>query len=205
MTPLYAGIGGVVRELTEMDAGINGVVTPLTEMWAGVNGVNRQIFSIIKMATWQKWDIKTMYRYTRSSRSITELYSPSGRWHYYKANPPSLSNKLFEQRPSNLTEIFTAVSSFSAPITDPITKGGYYCAYSTTKNLNLCKFVNLMEGDTLTEVGSYDYALPASRRSYYPHERTENVKGDNLIETVSDIEGTYPDNGIQGNYWYVKI
>lgn len=45
MTPLYAGVGGVVRELTEMDAGINGVVTPLTEMWAGVNGVNRQIFS----------------------------------------------------------------------------------------------------------------------------------------------------------------
>ena len=45
MTPLYAGIGGVVRELTEMDAGINGVVTPLTEMWAGVDGVNRQIFS----------------------------------------------------------------------------------------------------------------------------------------------------------------
>ena len=44
MTPLYAGIGGVVRELTEMDAGINGVVTPLTEMWAGVNGVQRQIF-----------------------------------------------------------------------------------------------------------------------------------------------------------------
>ena len=45
MTPLYAGIGGVVRELTEMDAGIKGVVTPLTEMWSGVAGVNRQIFS----------------------------------------------------------------------------------------------------------------------------------------------------------------
>ena len=45
MTPLYAGIGGVVRELTEMHTGINGVVTPLTEMWAGVDGVERQIFS----------------------------------------------------------------------------------------------------------------------------------------------------------------
>ena len=45
MTPLYAGIGGVVRELTEMHTGINGVVTPMTEMWAGVGGVNRQIFS----------------------------------------------------------------------------------------------------------------------------------------------------------------
>lgn len=45
MTPLYAGVGGVVRELTEMDAGVNGVVKPMTEMWAGVDGVNRQIFS----------------------------------------------------------------------------------------------------------------------------------------------------------------
>ena len=45
MTPLYTGIGGVVRELTEVDAGIGGVVTPLTEMWAGVDGVQRQIFS----------------------------------------------------------------------------------------------------------------------------------------------------------------
>ena len=50
MTPLYAGIGGVVRELTEMDAGINGVVTPMTEMWAGVGGVERQIFSAVTTA-----------------------------------------------------------------------------------------------------------------------------------------------------------
>lgn len=50
MTPLYAGIGGVVRELTEMDAGINGVVTPLTEMWAGVGGVNRQIFKYVTLS-----------------------------------------------------------------------------------------------------------------------------------------------------------
>lgn len=47
MTPLYAGIGGVVRELTEMHTGIKGVVTSLTEMWAGVDGVERQIFSAV--------------------------------------------------------------------------------------------------------------------------------------------------------------
>lgn len=49
MTPLYAGIGGVVRELTEMYTGVGGVVTPLTEMWAGVSGVERQIFSSISL------------------------------------------------------------------------------------------------------------------------------------------------------------
>lgn len=45
MSPLYAGIGGVVRELTEMYTGINGVVKPMTEMWAGIDGVKRKIFS----------------------------------------------------------------------------------------------------------------------------------------------------------------
>ena len=45
MTPLYAGIGGVVREIKELYTGVGGVVKPLTEMWAGVGGVNRQIFS----------------------------------------------------------------------------------------------------------------------------------------------------------------
>lgn len=44
MSPLYAGIGGVVRELTEMYTGVGGVVKPMTEMWAGVGGVQRQIF-----------------------------------------------------------------------------------------------------------------------------------------------------------------
>lgn len=47
MTPLYAGVGGVVRELTEMYTGVGGVVKPMTEMWAGIGGVNRQIFSAV--------------------------------------------------------------------------------------------------------------------------------------------------------------
>ena len=43
--PMYAGIGGVVRELTEMYTGVGGVVKPMTEMWAGIDGVKRKIFS----------------------------------------------------------------------------------------------------------------------------------------------------------------
>lgn len=68
MTPLYAGIGGVVRELTEVDAGIGGVVKPMTEMWAGVGGVERQIFSSAKPAVvsieytqYVGWDPEEVY------------------------------------------------------------------------------------------------------------------------------------------------
>lgn len=68
MTPLYAGIGGVVRELTEMYTGIGGVVKPMTEMWAGVSGVERQIFSsakpavvTIKTRQYTGWDPEDVY------------------------------------------------------------------------------------------------------------------------------------------------
>lgn len=45
MSPLYAGVGGVVRELIEMYTGVGGVVKSMTEMWTGIGGVNKQIFS----------------------------------------------------------------------------------------------------------------------------------------------------------------
>lgn len=68
MTPLYAGIGGVVRELTEMYTGVGGVVKPMTEMWAGVSGVQRQIFSSAKPAVvtieptqYVNWNPKYVY------------------------------------------------------------------------------------------------------------------------------------------------
>lgn len=66
MTPLYAGIGGVVRELTEMHAGIGGVVTPLTEMWAGIGGVNKQIFSAGGTIYGAEWDGGSNPAWTRT-------------------------------------------------------------------------------------------------------------------------------------------
>lgn len=67
MTPLYAGVGGVVRELTEMDAGVNGVVKPMTEMWAGVDGVNRQIFGgAVGNIYGAEWDGSSNPKWTRT-------------------------------------------------------------------------------------------------------------------------------------------
>lgn len=44
---------------------------------------------------------------------------------------------------------------------------------------------------------------------YYGYWYTTYVKSskkekDELVEMVSAPQGTYPDNGLQGNYWYVK-
>lgn len=45
MIPLYTGIGGVRKEITELSCGVGGVKRNMPEMWAGIGGVNRQIFS----------------------------------------------------------------------------------------------------------------------------------------------------------------
>ena len=46
--PLYTGIGGTRREITEVPCGIGGVKRDVSEMWAGINGVKKQIFSSVK-------------------------------------------------------------------------------------------------------------------------------------------------------------
>lgn len=33
---------------------------------------------------------------------------------------------------------------------------------------------------------------------------TKKVKG-SLVKTITAEEGTYPDNGISGDYWYIKV
>lgn len=42
--PMYTGIGGVRKKITEMSCGINGVKRDISEMWAGISGTKRQIF-----------------------------------------------------------------------------------------------------------------------------------------------------------------
>ena len=74
--PMYAGIGGAVRELVELHAGVGGVVKELDAKYAGIGGVRKQIY--------QKQD--TCLRYNvinQSSYEISQLdYSyPSGQGH----------------------------------------------------------------------------------------------------------------------------
>lgn len=45
MSPMYCGVGGVVREIKEFYCGQNGVARKISEMWAGIDGVKRKIFN----------------------------------------------------------------------------------------------------------------------------------------------------------------
>ena len=210
--PLYAGIGGVVRELTEMHTCINGVVTPLTEMWAGVDGVNRQIFSSIKMATWQKWDLKTTYSFRRKT-SINNKDTYTGgnvTYKYFSETLPDVTKRQFDVAPTQFSQIFptmTSISSSSIKVSSPVPDSGYYVAWTSVRLLILCRVFYMEQGESLTQdpEDSRTYVFPSPRDEYYAEQITSYQKGTNLIETVTAPEGTYPDDGRSGDFWYVKI
>lgn len=57
MSPMYCGVGGVVREIKEFYCGQNGVARKTSEMWAGIDGVKRKIFNSVPPlndCTWEE-------------------------------------------------------------------------------------------------------------------------------------------------------
>ena len=58
MSPMYCGVGGVVREIKEFYCGQNGVARKTSEMWAGIDGVKRKIFNSVPPSlndcTWEE-------------------------------------------------------------------------------------------------------------------------------------------------------
>lgn len=58
MSPMYCGVGGVVREIKEFYCGQNGVARKISEMWAGIDGVKRKIFNSVPPSlndcTWEE-------------------------------------------------------------------------------------------------------------------------------------------------------
>ena len=57
MSPMYCGVGGVVREIKEFYCGQNGVARKISEMWAGIDGVKRKIFNSVPPlndCTWEE-------------------------------------------------------------------------------------------------------------------------------------------------------
>ena len=205
MTPLYAGIGGVVRELTEMYTGVGGVVKPMTEMWAGVDGVKRQIFSA--MQTWQKWDIKTTYKYSRETSTNTRIFLGFvSSYSFYSSQLPAVTSTEFQEKPTSLSQIFPSLVAVSSMhYTSPVTQAGYYTVYDDVRRPILAKIFYMSVGESITKDSGNYGVFPSKRTTYYPRETTIEQKGDNLLEYVTAPIGTYPSNGTQDGYWWVLV
>lgn len=211
--PVYDGINGVVRKRKEWPVGIDGVVRQQKEHWAGIYGVKRRIFNHVVLSTWQKWDLKTSYSfYRRTSRNKDKDVYTGGNvtYKYFSETLPDVTKRQFDVAPTQFSQIFptmTSIVSSSIRVSYPVPDSGYYAAFISVNYLILCRVFYMEQGENLKQDPEdfRNYLFPSERKTYYAEQKTNYQKGTTLIETVTAPEGTYPDNGRSGDFWYVKI
>lgn len=212
MAPLYYSENSITREIKDAPTTIGGVVRQQKEMWAGIAGVKRRIFNHVVLATWQKWNLKTIYYFKRkTSTNSKDIYTGGNTtYKYFSPVLPSVTSQRFDVLPTSFSQIFptmTSISSSSIRVSSPVPNSGYYAAFITVRLLILCRVFYMEQGEYLTQDPKdfRTYVFPSPRDQYYAEQITNYQKGTTLIGTVTAPEGTYPNNGRSGDYWYVKI
>ena len=188
MPPLYAGIGGVVRELTEVNTGINGVVRPMTRMWAGVNGVQRKIFGKEYL-----WNVCQIAEGSRSGPGLKlwchNLEAAETRTMYRAKTISDLYDEGVRQS--------VVISKGKYP-TDDWFKG-YYVIRDVDLQVGwLCFFVDedgSVSGSTNAD-GTWNF-------SGYAYSIYSYAAGSVVNTITSTDRNAYPDNAKVGKYWYV--
>ena len=188
MPPLYAGIGGVVRKLTDMHTGINGVVTPLTEMWAGVGGVQRKIFGKEYL-----WNICQIAEGSRSGPTIMfwcyRLTAGETRTMYRAKTISDLYDEGVRQS--------VVISKGRYPTTNWF-EGYYVISDIDLQDGRLCSFV-----DENSRISGYENTDGTWNFIGYAYEIDSYAAGSVVTTITSTDRNAYPDNAKVGKYWYV--
>lgn len=188
MTPLYAGIGGVVRELSDVDAGTNGVVTPLTEMWAGVGGVQRKIFE--KEYLWNICQI------AEGSRS--------GPKNLFWCHQLAAGRTRTMYRAKTISDLYDEGVRQSVVISK-----GKYPTINWFKGYYVIRDIDLQydwTGSFVDEdgrVNGYEKADGTWTFSGYAYSIDSYAAGSVVTTITSTDRNAYPDNAKVGKYWYV--
>ena len=213
MSPIYCGRAGVIREITSLNSGINGVVKPISEMYTSISGVKKLIFS--GSGQWEKYSVITTYSYKEetyrgSALDIDEVWAyPSTYLRYYSATKPYIKKKDWGTTKANLaTDVWSDFETINLSINPSgiIDRTGYYLLYNSILILGRCFL--FIEGEEIkknTESSSnYYIMIPSKRDSIYLRE-IRSYEKDSYIETIEAPIGSYPDDGEQDGFWYVRI
>lgn len=183
---LLTGKDGAVRELLSVPAGIGGAVKDLDGMYCGQDGANKMIFGRYR---WEKWDTKTeQIQEIVDSGSLITVARGSEDLVIDLFERVIIKNGAIELDGDGISPTFYAAYYDRLYINYPYSKNNLYGCYRIT--------------GIVRRVSSY-YAEGYVQSIY---SRPVESKGENLLGTVqSDNPSSYPDNGVQDGYWYVRL
>lgn len=182
----------------------------------------------LNLQTWEKWDLVTTPMACSYYANPTAIYPDNDVYRVYGVSQLCYFATMptFNDSGSgvvwNGSSTVTNLKSTDFPYTIPA--DGYYIGQGCNTwdmsygNGYYQGLWELKAGDILDSFGgsgatSEALILPPTgttgdiRRTKYEVEKTDTTysKGSTLIETVTAPEGTYPDEGMSGGYWYVRI
>lgn len=228
----YLGIDGVAREGSEIYAGVSGVARKVVKAYASVNGVAQQVwpryawkrYSLTDLITyhWDKYNAVSTTKYTGKAiisyygGTMTVSWSPT----YSRNDPPRITTKSWDNCVSGTWNGWDPPGQWVGQGVN-LSRNRYYVtniADASGSNVKLT-YSRVASAETVTTYSKgdvYQGQVSSTNQNAYPGSgasggawyiaaasTSEKVQGD-FIDVVYGDEGEYPDNGILGDYWYVK-
>lgn len=162
--------------------------------------------------TWQKWSVDTVYSLSSSvskgaSGDTTTFVTEHDYIRYTTTYPQVKSGTFASQAAASPfwanSFVNTGIVASKLPYTVPVT--GYYGFYLNTNYALLSDLWYLEQGTVINANSDGDAIIEAPWEKYRVNCQETKIKGTTQYENVVAEEGTYPDNGVSGDYWYVKI
>lgn len=195
-TKLYIGVDGVARQVKKMYVGISGAPRKVKKAYVGVNGVAKLTFEAQDM--WQRYTLKytqTLTQVASGTSVVTYQYGDASGfwWNIEPEFDPATGITSYSGGTYTSSKQYTSQGqSVSAVIG--------FGSFSNVLRVQASKSmmtIGIQNAGILRVISSGSINI-----SQYTAEGP--VKGD-LVGTVEAPPGTYPDNGAQGDYWYVKV
>lgn len=231
----YLGIDGVARKGSEIYAGVSGVAQRIVKAYASVNGVAQQVwpryawkrYSLKDLVTyhWDKYNVVSTTSYTGKAivsyarGSMTASWKPK----FPRNDPPRVDtdSKIWSNVGSGTWDGVNAggdwivrgtqLSNNCYYVTDIEDLSGgdvrfYYSRVARAETTTTYSKGETSQGQVSSTNQNAYPADGASGGAWYTSaaSTSEKVQGD-YIDTVYGDEGEYPDNGILGDYWYVRV
>lgn len=198
---VYLGGGSTSRPVKKLYIGVDGVSKKIKRGYVGDEAGKARLF-YLSSYIWNRYTIITTNHYTVEIQNSRQTIS------WYENNPLMTSALYTTTIPTQLginqDGTFQGLTLTTTYRQVPV--GGY----ANIMVANLIKSTNMLCHITDRRTGSSEMYQPSyefeSDVQYITKKTGETQSQGSFIDTVeSDNENTYPDNGISGNYWYVKI
>ena len=208
--PIYVNVDGAQKVLSDVYANIDGAQRRVTTMYANIGGSQKNLMGY----KWAKY--YAVYKQKRTQRASLHLYSINGG--FIMSYSSHGADVPFDTQTGYFSYTDEVLGSFKY-MPSPTANYYYFVGYGENTDGKICHY----SGSDILKSGVMAYMIwpqatvtldsdnngaTFDNTSYpnviYSSEQSTTEHGDFIEYVTSNDETAYPDNGLQGKYWYIR-